>query len=87
MTTATDLARAVRAGDLDPVSVAKDAVARISSGTRAFDAFRRVRHEEALDEARALRDRFDLSELALAGVPIAVAGGSRECCWCVFLEC
>jgi hypothetical protein len=27
MTTATDLARAVRAGDLDPVSVAKDAVA------------------------------------------------------------
>jgi amidase len=72
MTTATDLARAVRAGDLDPVSVAKDAVARISSGTRAFDAFRRVRHEEALDEARALRDRSDLSELALAGVPIAV---------------
>ena len=72
MPTATDLARAVRAGELDPVSIAVDALARICSGEEAFGAFRRVRHEEAVVEARALKERSDLAELALAGVPIAV---------------
>jgi amidase len=72
MPTAIDLARAVRAGDLDPVSIAVDALARICSGDAAFGAFRRVRREEAVVEARALKERSDLAELALAGVPIAV---------------
>jgi Asp-tRNA(Asn)/Glu-tRNA(Gln) amidotransferase A subunit family amidase len=70
--TATDLARAVRAGDLDPVAVAEDTLARISSGNQAFGAFRRVRYQEAVAEAGALKERADLAELALAGVPIAV---------------
>ena len=70
--TATELARAVRAGDLDPVSIAEDALARISAGNQAIGAFRRVRHDEAVAEARALEERSDLAELALAGVPIAV---------------
>ncbi|GGS94243.1 putative amidase AmiA2 [Planobispora rosea] len=35
-------------------------------------AFRRVRAEEAVAEARAVQEREDLAELPLAGVPIAV---------------
>jgi amidase len=69
---ATDLARAVRAGDLDPVAVVQDALDRISARNHAFGAFRRVRHQEAVAEAKAVKERFDLSELPLAGVPIAV---------------
>ena len=72
MLTATDLARLVREGGLDPVAVAEDALARISSGNEAFGAFRRVRYAEAVAEARAVKERSDLAELALAGVPIAV---------------
>lgn len=72
MPTATDLAGAVRTGDLDPVSVVDGILARISCGKAAFGAFQRVRRDEAIAEAAALRDRSDLSELALAGVPIAV---------------
>lgn len=70
--TATDLARAVRAGDLDPVVVVKAALARIPSADQTFGAFRRVRHDEAIAEARALKERSDLAELTLAGIPIAV---------------
>jgi amidase len=47
-------------------------LATISSGNEDIGAFRRVRQEEAVAEARALRARPDLAELALAGVPIAV---------------
>lgn len=72
MLTVADLAQAVRAGDLDPVTVTERALASISSGNHAIGAFRRVRHKEAVAEARALRQRRDLGELALAGVPIAI---------------
>jgi amidase len=78
MPAATDLARAVRTGDLDPVSVVEDMSARISCGNAAFGAFQRVRHDEAIAEAAALTDRSDLADLALAGVPIAVKEGDRS---------
>ena len=69
---ATDLAQAVRSGDLDPVAVTESALARISAFDEAIGAFRRVRTTEAVVEARALQQRPDLTHLALAGVPIAV---------------
>src|ERR1700756_379003 len=70
--TAADLARAARAGEVDPVRVTECVLARIASGNEAIGAFRRVRTEEALAEARALKQRPDLAELVLAGVPIAI---------------
>jgi amidase len=70
--TASELAKAVRAGELDPVQVTKDALARIDAADAVVGAFRRVRAEEALAEAQALKDRADLAELPLAGVPVAV---------------
>jgi amidase len=69
---ATDLAQAVRAGTLDPIEVTENALARISYRDNAIGAFRRVRNREAVAEARALQQRPDLTDLALAGVPIAV---------------
>jgi Amidase len=72
MLTATDLAQAVRAGDLDPVTVTESALTKIASGDEAIGAFRRVRTREAIAEARALQQRPDLGDLALAGVPIAI---------------
>ena len=72
--TATDLARAVRAGHLDPVEVAEDVLSRIGSSSQALRAFQRVRHDEAIAEATAVKKRSDRARLALAGVPIAVKG-------------
>ena len=70
--TAVELAKAVRAGELDPVQVTKEALARIAAVDGVVGAFRRVRGDEALAEALALKERSDLAELPLAGVPIAV---------------
>jgi amidase len=70
--TAVELAKAVRTGELDPVQVTKDALARIAAADGVVGAFRRVRGDEALAEALALKERSDLAELPLAGVPIAV---------------
>jgi amidase len=70
--TAVEVARAVRAGELDPVQVTKEALARIAAADGMVGAFRRVRVDEALAEALALKERPDLAELPLAGVPIAV---------------
>jgi len=72
MRTATDLAQAVRSGGLDPVALTEGALARISARDAAIGAFRRVRTTEAVAEARALQQRPDLADLALAGVPTAV---------------
>ncbi|SFP38448.1 amidase [Amycolatopsis arida] len=88
--TAVELARSVRRGDLDPVRVTEETLARIHAADGVVGAFRRVREREALDESAALRDRPDLAELPLAGVPVAVkdvaeitgeyaAWGSRAC--------
>jgi amidase len=70
--TAVELAKAVRAGELDPVQVTKDALARIAAADGVVGAFRRVREAEALAEAHQVAERPDLAELPLAGVPVAV---------------
>src|SRR5699024_9326730 len=71
-TTATEIASAVRSGEIDPVQVVEDALTRISATDGFVGAFRRVRATEARVEAAALRQRADLARLPLAGVPIAV---------------
>lgn len=71
-TTATGIANAVRSGELDPVHVLEDTLARIAAVDGVVGAFRRVRAEEARAEAAALRQRSDIAELPLAGVPLAV---------------
>ncbi|WP_158888614.1 amidase [Amycolatopsis anabasis] len=72
VTTAAELARAVRGGELDPVEVTRRALDRIAAADPVVGAFRLVRGEQALAEARALAGRADLAELPLAGVPVAV---------------
>lgn len=70
--TATQLAAQVRAGEMDPVTVTEEALAKIAAADRLSGAFRVVRSEAALAEAAALRARPDLADLPLAGVPVAV---------------
>lgn len=70
--TAVEIAAAVRAGDLDPVQVTKEALDRIAAADGVVGAFRRVRAEEALKEAAEVAARPDLASLPLAGVPVAV---------------
>ncbi|WP_037317132.1 amidase [Amycolatopsis orientalis] len=70
--TAVEIAAAVRAKELDPVQVTREALARIEAADGVVGAFRLVRAEEALAEAAAVADRADLADLPLAGVPIAV---------------
>lgn len=70
--TATEIAAAVRAGTQAPDAAVRGALARIEARDRGIGAFRRVRADAALTEARDLRGRPDLAELPLAGVPVAV---------------
>ncbi|SFK90169.1 amidase family protein [Amycolatopsis sacchari] len=70
--TATELAAKVRTGELDPVRLTEQVLAGIDAADRVVGAFRTVRAEAALAEARALVGRPDLAELPLAGVPVAV---------------
>jgi amidase len=70
--TAVEIATAVRAGELDPVAVTERALIGIEAAGKLVGAFRKVRAQQALAEAQALRDRPDLGELPLAGVPVAV---------------
>ncbi|WP_425388246.1 amidase [Amycolatopsis taiwanensis] len=70
--TAREIASEVRAGRLDPVLVAERTIAGIEAADRIIGAFRTVRAEAALDEARAVKVRDDLATLPLAGVPVAV---------------
>ncbi|MFC3450985.1 amidase [Amycolatopsis speibonae] len=70
--TAVEIAAAVRAKELDPVEVTREALDRIAAADGVVGAFRRVRVEEALAEAAAVAERADLADLPLAGVPVAV---------------
>lgn len=70
--TAVEIARSVRAGELDPSVPLEQALARIAAADPVLGAFRVVRDHAARAEARALRDRTDLRGLPLAGVPVAV---------------
>ncbi len=70
--TATEIAAAVREKKVSPREVAEEHLARIELLDARVGAFRRVRAHEALAEADALADRPDLTELPLAGVPVAI---------------
>ena len=52
--------------------ITEETLERISARDDTIGAFRRVRAQEALSEARAVGARPDLADLPLAGVPIAV---------------
>lgn len=70
--TAVEIARGVRAGQLEPVQVTENALARIAAADPVVGAFRRVRAEQARAEAAEVAARPDLAQLPLAGVPVAV---------------
>lgn len=70
--TAGELAEAVRAGSLDPVAVVQEALAGIAAADAVVGAFRTVRRDAAVAEAKSVSQRADLRELPLAGVPVAV---------------
>lgn len=70
--TATQLAAAVRAGATSAVDVVRGSLDRITALDGRIGAFELVRHDAALAEAGAVDARPDRSELALAGVPVAI---------------
>lgn len=69
---ATEIARRVRSGELDPREVVAEHLDRIAALDGTVGAFSQVRREAALAEAEALAGRADLQDLPLAGVPLAV---------------
>ncbi|MGZ4721772.1 amidase [Oryzihumus sp.] len=70
--TATGIAAAVHAGDLDPRLTTEAALDRIATHDPRIGAFRRIRTREARREAAELAGRGALEGLPLAGVPVAV---------------
>ena len=68
---ATDLLEEVRGGKVTPVELVAASLAQIERLDSRVGAFEIVRRERALRDAEALGQR-DVSELPLAGVPIAV---------------
>ncbi|MFC4062306.1 amidase [Planomonospora corallina] len=69
---ATEIAQAVRQGRATAPQVVEEHLAVIAERDGRVGAFRTVRAEAALAEARAVQERPDLAELPLAGVPVAV---------------
>jgi amidase len=69
---ATELAAAVRAGELTARAAVEAALARIAERDARIGAFQVVRSEAALREADGVDQRADRFSLPLAGVPIAV---------------
>ncbi|MBR7829179.1 amidase [Actinospica sp. MGRD01-02] len=69
---AGEIARAVRAGQLRPTDAVRQSLDRIARLEPGIGAFRTVRAESALAEAAQVEARADLAELPLAGVPVAV---------------
>jgi amidase len=70
--TAVDLAELVRSGKVTPVEVVRAHLDRIRSLDPQLGAFERIRAEKALQEAEEVGARADLSDLPLAGLPIAI---------------
>lgn len=70
--TATDIAADVRQGRRTAVNETRDCLTRIAVHDDALGAFQVVRSRRAIYEAAAVDARPDLSELPLAGVPIAI---------------
>jgi amidase len=69
---AVETAARVRAGQLDPVQVTRDALARIAERDESINAFVKVRSDKAIAEAELLGAHPDLARLPLAGVPVAI---------------
>src|SRR4051794_12836878 len=70
--TAKQISRAVRRGDVSATQVVADTLEQIAISDPSLDAFRVVRGGEAITEAEKVDDQEDLSNLPLAGVPVAV---------------
>ncbi len=70
--TAKQIARAVRRGDTTATQVVADHLEQIAISDPEIKAFRVVRAGEAMAEAEKVDDQDDLSNLPLAGVPVAV---------------
>jgi amidase len=70
--TVTEIAAAVRAGELTARAATEAALARIAERDPTFGAFQVVRTEAALREADAVDQRADRFSLPLAGVPIPI---------------
>ena len=69
---ATEIAAAVREGELSAVDVVRVHLAHIEEVEPRIGAFRVVRAEAALAEAAAVDAAPDRAELPLAGVPVAI---------------
>ncbi|MFF8860850.1 amidase [Streptomyces sp. NPDC015139] len=69
---AAEIAAAVRGKQVTPREVMAEHLARIERLDGRIEAFRTVRAQAALAEADEVGSRADLSELPLAGVPVAV---------------
>lgn len=70
--TATEIAAAVRRGDLSAAEIVDGSLDRITARDPALGAFQLVRAAKARVEARTVDTRADRDELPLAGVPIAI---------------
>ncbi|GID26614.1 amidase [Paractinoplanes brasiliensis] len=70
--TAKQISRAVRRGDITATQVVADHLEQIAITDPSLDAFRVIRAGEAITEAEKVDDQEDLSNLPLAGVPVAV---------------
>ena len=69
---ATEIAAAVRSGEVSASSVVAEHLDRIAAVNAELGAFVRVRSAAALRDAAEVDGRADRAELALAGVPVAV---------------
>ena len=69
---ASEVAAAVQQGSLDPVDVVTDCLALIHRHDKVLGAFARVRTDEAIREATAVRTSPNRADLPLAGVPVAI---------------
>src|ERR1700754_3757721 len=70
--TAKQISRAARRGDITATQVVADHLDQIAITDPSLDAFRVIRGGEAITEAEKVDDQEDLSNLPLAGVPVAV---------------
>lgn len=70
--TAKQISRAVRRGDTTATRVVADHLEQIAISDPELRAFRVIRGGEAMTEAEQVDDQEDLSNLPLAGVPVAV---------------
>ncbi|MFJ2028546.1 amidase [Streptosporangium sp. NPDC087985] len=69
---AAEIAEAVRRGRVTAPAVVEEHLQTIAKYDERIGAFRKVRTERALAEARTLQERDDLAGLPLAGVPVAI---------------